>query len=1037
MKNILILSVLTLMSLHLTAQSCTSITASSANGQAAPINTCVGQTITYSATVSNVINATSVDWYIGTSSSFNPYAGQGTQIGSSPLSANCPTTCPDLLAIFINACNGTGVEEDNEYIVFSSGGGFNTSNLQVDLPNSNGTGNSDINLGATPCGLQTPQAALIAALRTGSCNATNILPAGPGTQIPGGAIVILFTSTNVTASYNLNSLCSTGQTIYIMQSACDRSGGAFVNAGTTASDTRTTTISLSNCPACSDALTYDRLNVQNTDGVYAFDNGNAVSTVANGGVTINPVAADRCNGPVFTAINIPTTVDVELDYTVPSTLCGAGPYYVVGVINPTPTLPCPQTFTNHFQLNVSCPTVDAGNNINVCGGVTSTITAVGANGVTPYTYNWDQALGAGASHTVSPASTTTYNVTLTDAFACTATDNITVNVSSSATASITPSNPALTCTTTSVILTASGGGTYVWSTGETTASITATTAGVRSVTVTAAGGCTATASVNVTANQTAPVAAINPASVGLSCATLSATLTASGGGTYSWSTSETTAAITVNSAGNYRVTVTGANGCTATAQSVVTNSQTPPAITLTPSSGNLTCASPVVTLVATGGGSYSWNTSATTSTLAVNAAGTYIVTVTAANGCTASAQSIITSSIVPPVVSITPTTAELTCTTPIATFTASGGVSYVWSNSTNNASVNAALSGPLSVTVTDAGGCTASAQVNVTSNQTPPSAAITVSAPTLNCANVFSVLQVPTGNSYIWSNSVASATNTVNTAGNYSVTVTAANGCTASAQTIIAQAQPLTASISTTAITCADGTNGELSVNVLTGTAPYTYFWSNNATTSSIQNLAAGNYIVTVNDAGGCTTLLLANLSNPAAFSVQASPQDTTITMGTTVDLSVTGNAGATYQWQPAATLSANNTQTVTATPNTETTYTVTVTDAAGCTATSSAIVRLEGECIVKLPNAFSPNGDGNNDVFRLLVSSPFTVIEEFAIFDRWGNKIFSTNNAQTSWNGKSEGRECPTDVYVYYVRYHCPTDNKSILLSGDVTLLR
>ena len=95
---------------------------------------------------------------------------------------------------------------------------------------------------------------------------------------------------------------------------------------------------MSNCPSCSDALTYDRLNVQNTDGVYAFDNGNAVSTVANGGVTINPVAADRCNGPVFTAINIPTTVDVELDYTVPSTLCGAGPYYVVGVINPAPTL---------------------------------------------------------------------------------------------------------------------------------------------------------------------------------------------------------------------------------------------------------------------------------------------------------------------------------------------------------------------------------------------------------------------------------------------------------------------------------------------------------------------------------------------------------------------------------------------------------------------------------------------------------------------------------------------------------------------------
>ncbi|MEO7607002.1 MAG: hypothetical protein ABIV51_00205, partial [Saprospiraceae bacterium] len=199
-----------------------------------------------------------MDWYAGTFPNFDPSKGQGTLIGSTgianPDPADC-SPCPTILAIFLDACNGNGSEADNEFICISSGGGFNVNSLQINLNNNDSQGNNDIQLGSDPCGFQIPSAALMAnILNDASCNGSNIHFVGPGEVVPAAAIAIVFTSAGENFDYNFGTLCATGQPIYILQSSCTRimNIGAFTNY--TSSGTRTYSISLIDCPFCTNSL---------------------------------------------------------------------------------------------------------------------------------------------------------------------------------------------------------------------------------------------------------------------------------------------------------------------------------------------------------------------------------------------------------------------------------------------------------------------------------------------------------------------------------------------------------------------------------------------------------------------------------------------------------------------------------------------------------------------------------------------------------------------------------------------------------------
>ena len=207
----------------------------------------------------------------------------------------------------------------------------------------------------------------------------------------------------------------------------------------------------------------------------------------------------------------------------------------------------------------------------------------------------------------------------------------------------------LTCTTTSISLTATGGTTYSWSNGSTVVSTTAnlivTAAGTYTVTVTSAGGCTDTKSISITQNTTPPTAGItnNTGTTILTCTTTSISLTATGGSIYSWSNGSivvsTTANLTITAAGTYTVTVTSGSGCTDTKSISITQNTTPPPAGITNNTGTtiLTCTTTSISLTATGGSMYSWSNGSTivstTANLTVTAPGTYTLTATSTNGC--------------------------------------------------------------------------------------------------------------------------------------------------------------------------------------------------------------------------------------------------------------------------------------------------------------------------------------------------------------------------------------------------------------------
>ena len=278
-------------------------------------------------------------------------------------------------------------------------------------------------------------------------------------------------------------------------------------------------------------------------------------------------------------------------------------------------------------------------------------------------------------------------------------------------------------------MTASGGDSYLWSTGATTAALSVNAAGTFAVTVTDANGCTATASSTVNQNNTPPAAAIAPATLTLTCAAPSGILTASGGDIYLWSTGATTAVLSVNAAGIFAVTVTDANGCTATASSTVNQNNTPPAAAIAPATLTLTCAVPSGILTASGGDSYLWSTGETASGLSVSLAGAYAVTVVSANGCTASAEAIVSANLnaQPPTIAC-PGDRTLNGNgvlllpnfTALASVTSFCGPAVVTQMPLNGTMYADTQSVTVVLTATDAQGGTASCSFMVTLNVGPP-----------------------------------------------------------------------------------------------------------------------------------------------------------------------------------------------------------------------------------------------------------------------------------------------------------------------------
>jgi len=406
-------------------------------------------------------------------------------------------------------------------------------------------------------------------------------------------------------------------------------------------------------------------------------------------------------------------------------------------------VPCPTSFATITGINA------------VCQGASATFTAVGGT-----SYLWSNGATT-ADITVNTAGT--YSVTVTNANGCEAKGERILTINAGPTAAINGANEI--CEGSSTEFAATGGVSYVWNTTETTDKITLNSAGSYSVTVTNIFGCTSTTTKTLAVNNV-PIATI----IGESyvCPGQSATFTAFGGINYFWSNGETTAEITVNTAGTYSVTVTDAIGCVAKGERILTINAGPTAAI---NGANEICEGSSTEFTATGGISYVWNTTATTDKINVNTAGIYSVTVIDANGCSSESNKTLAVNNAP---SATISGVNVICEGTITVFTASGGAGYVWSTGATTDKITLTTSGTYTVSVTNLPGCTSSSNKTLTVIKNPMAE---INGTSEICEGENSILTASGGVNYVWNTGATTSAINVGSPGPYVVSVSSDSGC--------------------------------------------------------------------------------------------------------------------------------------------------------------------------------------------------------------------------------------------------------------------
>ncbi|MBX2978714.1 MAG: gliding motility-associated C-terminal domain-containing protein [Flavobacteriales bacterium] len=726
-------------------------------------------------------------------------------------------------------------------------------------------------------------------------------------------------------------------------------------------------------------------------------------------------------------------------------------------------------------VNVSYQTpvsVDLGPDLSICNGDMAFLDAT-----TPgATYLWNT--GA-TSASINVTTAGTYSVAV-DQNGCIVTDELELTVLPTPAFDLGPD--VTLCLGDELLLDAtSAGATYLWNTGATSATLLVSTSGTYSVTATL-NSCTATDAITVTV-LSADAVDLGP-DITLCAGEQQVLNAAVPGATYVWSTGATTAAITVANAGTYWAEVTQ-SGCSAS-DTVVVSVNDPGSINLG-ADLNL-CEGESATLDATlAGATYLWNTGSTNASIPVSTSGTYSVVATVGQ-CSVSDDVLV---IVTPLPAIDLGGNVSLCPGESATFSAlTMGATYLWHDGSTLATYSTSTPGPVSVTVT-LNGCSATSNATVSMANAP---VVDLGPNTTICAGDVLLLDAgQVGASYVWDDGSTGATRSVDEAGTYWVEVLR-DGCSRSDTVVVSVFNPAALDLGPDLFLCPGG-----SADLSTGVVGASHTWSTGANTTSISVDQAGTYWVEVQVAGctasdtvvvqavefpvidlggdrticageqvtlsvapgsaavlwstggtansiavGSTGLYSVTLSDQgcstsASVSINVLPVITLIDLGPTTSLcpgaTLLLDAGlptnASYTWSTGGTGPLLNVER----PGT---YTVVATGQ--CVEATGSIVILPGECgtEVHVPNAFTPNGDGINDVFLPIISADVADYR-LTIFDRWGEVIHESTDQNAPWDGRAKGKEAQDEVYVWVLEFRT-LDNADVRRErrvGHVTLLR
>jgi gliding motility-associated-like protein len=516
----------------------------------------------------------------------------------------------------------------------------------------------------------------------------------------------------------------------------------------------------------------------------------------------------------------------------------------------------------------------------------------------------------------------------------------------------------------------------------------------------------------------------------------------------SWSNGSTTNSISGLAAGTYTVTVTHSSGCSVTQSATVTS----PSLLVVniDSTRQSACildngAAFVTASGGTGPLTYLWSNGATNQNLTNVGSGTYNLSVTDVRGCRT-----VVSATVPNASGLqaTATAANPACfgdsNGSINIVIAGGSISptFQWSNGATTQNLANLTNGTYSLTITETNGCISTLQAQIAE---PSALELSLDEQrNVSCegiANGQISTQTVGGTapySYLWSGVGVTTANVLNLfAGAYSLTVTDDNGCTDVISTTITEPALFTLSLNTIIdqLDCNLLPIGQINAVLNGGTAPYTVTWSDGSNETLRDDLAQGNYSVTVTDINGCEATAAATITAPIVPSLNAIFDTTntnthTALTGTPIRIRATNtpqtNIG--YLWAvigsnaAGITFDGNATADTRITANTSGVYVleVTATSIDGCVFVDT--ITLEAyDNFLGVPTAFTPNNDGENDVFRP-ISLNTQYIKSFQIYNRWGQLLYDdTTLSGGGWDGTINGAAQARDVYVYLLTYQLP----------------
>ncbi|MBL7919194.1 MAG: gliding motility-associated C-terminal domain-containing protein [Bacteroidia bacterium] len=690
-------------------------------------------------------------------------------------------------------------------------------------------------------------------------------------------------------------------------------------------------------------------------GSYTWSTGPTTTTFAASPAATTVYTVNGTSGTCTSSATGTITVNTAAPITVNSpTICsgqnalltaGAATSYTWSTGANTQTVSVSPAITTNYTINATMPggcvatniatvTVNATPNLalantTICIGQTGTLSAIGATN-----YTWTPTASNNSSITASPATTTSYTVVGANG---TCTSSATASIVVGAIGSIVVNSPTI-CIGQTATLTAGAATSYTWSTGPNTqtVSVNPTTTTVYTVNAVTAGGCNVIGTSTVTVNSNPTVTATN----GTICAGQTATISALGATTYTWSTGATTQSITANPIVNTTYTVTGANGaCTS---STTTNIFINTSGTISVNSPTI-CSGQTASLIAGSAASYTWSMGGSTQTVTVNPLTTtpYTITATLAGGCVVSNTTIVTVNSTP---TVTTNTASI-CAGQSATLTAAGATNYLWNDGTATATniLSPSLTTVYTVTGTT-GGCSSSLSTTVFVTPTPTLSAASITV----CAGQVATLTANGATSYTWDPTpgpnVVSQTFTAAPAATTIYTVIGAiNNCTAITTASIVIGANLSVSVNSPTI-C----SGQTATLIATSTAT-NYLWSNAAVTQTIFVNPTVNTSYTVTGSKGtCTGSNVANVTVNAlpVINLSSSP----VCAGGNSTITATG--ATSYSWSNGS----NNTPSISVTPLANTNYTV-IAGAGSCTVASIYNLTISPTPTVTTANASICNG--------------------------------------------------------------------------------